>query len=70
MEEGLGGGGPGAVSHAVSPTDKSTRRSPGHLFEKKKKKEKKEKKYTFQIKGMFDKIRIFDWQTSPKHPNL
>ena len=24
----------------------------------------------FQIKWIFDEIRIFDWQTSPKHPNL
>ena len=24
----------------------------------------------FQIKGIFDGIRIFDWRTSPKHPNL
>ena len=43
--------------------------SPPQLFEKKKK-EKQMKRYThFQIKGIFDGIRIFDWQTSPKHPN-
>ena len=36
------------------------------LFEKKKKK----RNTHFQIKGIFDRIRIFDWQTSPKHPNL
>ena len=37
----------------------------------KKKKEEKEKKRNthFQIKGIFDGIRIFDWQTSPRHPN-
>ena len=34
----------------------------------KKKKEKKRNTH-FQIKGIFDGIRIFDWQTSPKHPN-
>ena len=33
-------------------------------------KKKKEKRNThFQIKGIFDGIRMFDWQTSPKHPN-
>ena len=35
----------------------------------KKKKEKKRNTH-LQIKGIFDGIRIFDWQTSPKHPNL
>ena len=34
-----------------------------------KKKEKKRNTH-FQIKGIFDGIRIFDWQTSPKHPPL
>ena len=34
----------------------------------KKKKEKKRNTH-FQIKRIFDGIRIFDWQTSPKHPN-
>ena len=33
-----------------------------------KKKEKKRNTH-FQIKRIFDGIRIFDWQTSPKHPN-
>ena len=32
---------------------------------------KKKKRNThFEIKGIFDRIGIFDWQTSPKHPNL
>ena len=39
-------------------------------FLKKRKKEKEKKRNThFQIKGIFDGIRIFDWQTSPRHPN-
>ena len=38
---------------------------PPQLFEKKKKK----RNTHFKIKGIFDGIRIFDWQTSPKHPN-
>ena len=39
---------------------------PPHNFLKK----KEEKRNThFQIKGIFDGIRIFDWQTSPKHPS-
>ena len=33
------------------------------------KKKKKKRNTHFQIKGIFDGIRIFDWQTSPKHPN-
>ena len=37
------------------------------LFEEKKK--EKKRNTHFQIKGFFDGIRIFDWQTSPKHPN-
>ena len=32
-------------------------------------KKKKKRNTHFQIKGIFDGIRIFDWQTSPKHPN-
>ena len=35
----------------------------------KKKKEKKRNTH-FQIKGFFDGIRIFDWQTSPKASKL
>ena len=31
---------------------------------------KKKRNIQFQIKGIFDGIGIFDWQTSPKHPNL
>ena len=42
---------------------------PPQLFEKKKKRKRKEKKYTFSNKRNFDGIRIFDWQTSPRHPN-
>ena len=36
---------------------------PPTLFEK-----KKQRNTHFQIKGIFDGIRIFDWQTSPNHP--
>ena len=45
-------------------------RSP-HFLKKKKEKKKKEKKYKFSNKRnlIFDRIRIFDWQASPKHPN-
>ena len=43
----------------------SPRRGPHFL----KKKEKK-RNIHFQVKGIFHRIRIFDWQTSPKHPNL
>ena len=35
------------------------------LFEKKK---EKKRNIHFQVKGIFHRIRIFDWQTSPKHP--
>ena len=40
---------------------------PSPPFEKKK---EKKRNTHFQIKGIFDRIRIFYWQTSPKHPNL
>ena len=33
------------------------------------KEEEKKRNTHFQIKGIFDGIRIFDWQTSPNHPN-
>ena len=36
------------------------------LFEKK----KKLRKTHFQIKGICDRIKILDWRTSLKHPNL
>ena len=39
---------------------------PPQLFEKKK---EKKRNTHFQIKRVFGGIRIFDWQTSPKHPN-
>ena len=42
---------------------------PPHILEKKKRKKKK-RNTNFQIKGIFDRIRIFDRQASPKHPNL
>ena len=32
-------------------------------------KKKKKRNTHFQIKGIFDGIRIFDRKTSPKHPN-
>ena len=32
-------------------------------------KKKKKRNTHFQIKGIFDGIRIFDWKTSPNHPN-
>ena len=44
---------------------RNLKHSPNFL---KKKKEKKRNVH-FQLKGIFDGIRIFDWQTSPKHPN-
>ena len=44
---------------------RNLKHSPNFL---KKKKEKKRNAH-FQLKGIFDGIRIFDWQTSPKHPN-
>ena len=34
------------------------------------KKKEKKRNIHFQVKGIFHRIRIFDWQTSPKHPNL
>ena len=41
--------------------------TPDHFL---KKKERKLTNKNFLLKGIFDGIRILDWRTSPKHPNL